>query len=187
MQLRCSRRVQFGPLSLSASLCVKAPRRLLDAATSKPRGRDWKLNVHFERRASHDLSQGILGCTHRHYAESRKTAMEELSMVRWLRLSALPALSCTKRNVAVPSANWDYSKLLVRRLKLASQLALALAQAGSYPTIILNRARTAARGRLLHWDNTGRHWQPLSRTPALAALAVFACTLPTRWKVEARA
>jgi hypothetical protein len=103
------------------------------------------------------------------------------------RLSALPALSCTKRNVAVPSANWDYSKLLVRRLKLASQLALALAQAGSYPTIILNRARTAARGRLLHWDNTGRHWQPLSRTPALAALAVFACTLPTRWKVEARA
>ena len=39
------------------------------------------------------------------------------------------------------------------------------------------------------WDNTGRHWQPLSPTPALAAaaLAVFACTLPTRWKVEARA
>jgi hypothetical protein len=33
------------------------------------------------------------------------------------------------------------------------------------------------------WDNTGRHWQPLSPTPALAraaaALAVFACTLPT--------
>jgi hypothetical protein len=84
MQLRCSRRVQFGPLSLSASLRVKAPRRLLDAATSEPGGRDWKLNVHFERRASHDLSQGILGCTHRHYAESRKTAMEELPMVRWL-------------------------------------------------------------------------------------------------------
>ena len=69
-------------------------------------------------------------------------------------------LSCTKRNVAVPSANYDYSKLLVRRLKLASQLALALAQAGSYPTMILNRARTAARGRLLHGtiqDGTGSH------------------------------
>ena len=38
-------RVQFGPLSLS--------RRLLDAATSEPGGRDWKLNVHFERRTSH--------------------------------------------------------------------------------------------------------------------------------------